>query len=134
MEKKSGATKWRKENGKWIREEETISQPVCRDSIYHLASHQIQQRNQAMRKISKPGPGNLLKKGKPEATDCRPLTESKLTFIVFVNPKSGGQVGPQLLIKFRELFKEVSWIWKGKKNVFLFWVIYCLFWGGFVKI
>ena len=36
------------------------------------------------------------------------MTESAVTFLVLVNPKSGGQDGPHLLERFRELFKEES--------------------------
>ena len=36
------------------------------------------------------------------------MAESAVTFLVLVNPKSGGQDGPHLLEKFRDLFKEVS--------------------------
>lgn len=34
------------------------------------------------------------------------MAESNVTFLVLVNPKSGGQDGPHLLEKFRDLFKE----------------------------
>ena len=36
------------------------------------------------------------------------MAESSVTFLVLVNPKSGGQDGPQLLERFRELFREES--------------------------
>ena len=36
------------------------------------------------------------------------MAETNVTFLVLVNPKSGGQDGPHLLEKFRDLFKEVS--------------------------
>ena len=34
------------------------------------------------------------------------MADPSITFLVLVNPKSGGQDGPQLLERFRELFKE----------------------------
>ena len=36
------------------------------------------------------------------------MADSSVTFLVLVNPKSGGQDGPQLLERFRELFREES--------------------------
>ena len=42
------------------------------------------------------------------------MADSSVTFLVLVNPKSGGQDGPHLLEKFRELFREVSEVESGK--------------------
>ena len=39
------------------------------------------------------------------------MAESNVTFLVLVNPKSGGQDGPHLLEKFRDLFKEVRTVY-----------------------
>ena len=70
-----------------------------------LSMDEVDRLKQAMKKIN---PENIRKNSKPETAISPPLTESNVTFLVFVNPKSGGQDGPHLLDKFRELFKKVS--------------------------
>ena len=35
------------------------------------------------------------------------MSEYNVTFLVLVNPKSGGQDGPHLLEKFTDIFREV---------------------------
>ena len=77
---------------------------ASQDNMFTMASNQLQK----VLSLKRINPENIRKKSTPETTISPPVAESNMTFLVFVNPKSGGQDGPQLLDKFRKLFQEVS--------------------------
>ena len=45
------------------------------------------------------------------------MSSPKVTFLILVNSKSGGQDGSQLLEKFTEIFQEVEY--QNRKEVFM---------------